>query len=57
MCTGCPRKNVMRLINNRTKAFCSVSEMHFGLDKQDPDLDFDILFFSLSDENSQDYGS
>ena len=38
-------KKVLRLINNRTKAFCSISEMLSVVDKGDPDLDFNILFF------------
>ena len=37
----------MRLINKRTKAFRSISEWLFVLDKRDPQFDFDILFFSI----------
>ena len=37
----CPTERVLRFINNRT---CSIFEMHFDLDKQNPNLDFDILF-------------
>ena len=40
-------KKVPCLINNRTKAFCLISEMLFALDERDPKLDFDILFFSF----------
>ena len=43
----CVPKKVLRLINNRTKAFSFTSEMFFGLLKRDPNLDFDILFFSF----------
>ena len=45
-------KKVLRLIDNRTKAFCLISEMFFVLNKGDPNLDFDILF-SRSDGNCQ----
>ena len=40
-------KKVLRLINNRTKTSSSISEMLFVLDKLDPNLDFEILFFSI----------
>ena len=43
---GAPKK-VLRLINNRTKAFRSISEILFVFDKQSPNLGFDILFFSI----------
>ena len=42
----CPKK-VLHLINNGTKAFCSVSKMLFVLDKRDRNLNSDILFFSI----------
>ena len=41
------QNKVLHLINNRTKAFCSISEMSFVLDKGGPNLNFDILFFSF----------
>ena len=50
------QKKILRLIKNRTKAFCFISEMFFVLDKGDPNLGFDILF-SHSEENCQSYGS
>ena len=40
-------QRVLRLINNRTKAFCSISKLLFVLDKGDPTLGFDNLFFSM----------
>ena len=43
---GVPKK-VLCLINNRTKAFYLISEMFFSLDEGDPNLNFDILFFSF----------
>ena len=41
------QKKVLCLINNITKAFCLISEMFDVLDEGDPNLDFDILFFSF----------
>ena len=38
------QQKVLRLIDNRTKVVCSISEILF-LDKGDPNLDFNILFF------------
>ena len=52
---GCLKK-VLRFINNRTKAFCLISEMFFVLDGGDPNLNFDIIF-SHSDEDCQSYAS
>ena len=44
--TGC-LKMVLRLINNGTKAFRSISEIIFVADEGDPNLDSDISFFSF----------
>ena len=49
-------KNVLRLINNRTKAFHLISEMFSVLDKGDPNLDL-TSHFSHLDENCQSYAS
>ena len=50
--TRCPPKKVQRLINNKTKAFCLISDF-FVFDKQDPNLDFDILFFSVEGKSPE----
>ena len=40
-------KKVLRLISDRTEAFCLISEMFTVLDKRNLSLDFDILMFSF----------
>ena len=42
---GIPKKVQLRLIKNKTKAFCLISEMFLVLDKRDSNLDSDIVFF------------
>ena len=40
------QEGVLRLINNRTKAFCSIF-VHFVLDRLEPNLNFDISVFKI----------
>ena len=42
---GVPKK-VVRLINNKTTGFCSIFKLFKLLDRLDPNLDFDISFYS-----------
>ena len=51
--TGCPKK-VLRLINNRRKAFCLISEMFWINETLTWIL---ISYFSHSDENCRSYES
>ena len=41
------QEKVLRLINNGTKAFCSISKISFVLDRLDPNSDFNISFLKV----------
>ena len=40
-------RKVLRLINNRTKAFCSIYKISFVSDRFDISLDFDTSFLKI----------
>ena len=41
------QKTVLRLINNRTNAFCLIFKISFVLDRLDPNLGFDISVLKI----------
>ena len=44
---ACPPKKALRLINNRTKVFCSIFKISFVSDRCGINLDFDISYLKM----------
>ena len=47
---GDPKKEVKRLIDDRTKGFCSIVKFAFDFCRKDPNLDFETKFAQIQHE-------